>query len=86
MEIVLIYLGVHQPFRVAKHGDGNAWSGCHHLVQTCQRRIEFRRAGGVQNHHIGLGAAESPCKGIIVDSKEDMLVKDILSEEELKKS
>lgn len=28
---------------------------------------------------------ENPCKGIVVDSQEDMLVKDILSAEELQK-
>jgi len=46
----------------------------------------YRRFKKVVNRGVSDGLfRESPCKGIIVDSKEDMLVKDILSEEELKK-
>ena len=45
----------------------------------------YRRFKKVVNRGVSDGLfKESPCKGIIVDSKEDMLVKDILSAEELK--
>ncbi|MBQ8711913.1 MAG: site-specific integrase [Prevotella sp.] len=45
----------------------------------------YRRFKKVVNRCVSDGLfKESPCKGIIVDSKEDMLVKDILSAEELK--
>ena len=45
----------------------------------------YRRFKKVVNRGVSDGLfKDSPCKGIIVDSKEDMLVKDILSAEELK--